>query len=151
MTENRIRRLTNQVQDGRDKVRGTTPTAYTVDIHLERADNLGMRQKKRLGCSVCDAASLKQKRSSIESHHVSESIETSNRSPRNAHHRPHSQSHLESIADGEVDAEPSESFLRGALWLGRNILMVIQDLAADLDDYRSEVNATLSILTLNYP
>ena len=150
MTENRIRRLNNQVQDGRDKVRGKTPTAYTVDLYLEGADNREMKQKKRLGCSVCDAASLRQTRSSIENNSVSESIETSTRSQRSAHHRSHSQSHPESFMDEEVEAEPSESYLRGALWLGRNILMVIQDLAADLDVYRSEVNAILSIIALNY-
>jgi hypothetical protein len=150
MTENRIRRLNNQVQDGRDKLQGKASTAYTLDLYLEGADNRKMNQKKRLGCSVCDAASLKQKRSSIENHSISESVETSTRSQRSAHHRSPSQSHPESFVDVEVDAEPSESYLRGALWLGRNILMVIQDLAADLDDYRSEVNATLSIMALNY-
>jgi hypothetical protein len=148
MIENR-RRLNKQVQDGPDKVRGNTPTAYTVDLFLDGSDNRKMNQKKRLGCSVCDAAFLRQQRSSIENHSISESIETSTRSQRSAHHRSRSQSHPESFVDEEVDAEPSESYLRGALWLGRNILMVIQDLAADLDDFRSEVNSTLSIIALN--
>ena len=37
----------------------------------------------------------------------------------------------------KVDRHPSELYLRGALWLGRNFTMVIEDLAEALDFFRS--------------
>jgi hypothetical protein len=36
------------------------------------------------------------------------------------------------------NAHPSEGYLRGALWLGRNLAMVIEELAEGLDYFRSK-------------
>ena len=143
MVENHIRRLKNQVRDGKVGVPRKCGKRLTSDLHLDGADGHAMKHKRRFGCSVCDAELHKQRRASIASASNVDLSELSLRTSDCVHSETHCQIHGVNIEDGEVEAQPSESYLRGALWLGRNILLVIQDLSVDLDLYRSEVNVTV--------
>ena len=149
MAVNNKRKLINQVRNGKVRVpkkHGKTSKVYAVDLHLDGVDDSDMKQKKRLGCSVCDAAFRQRRGVTIANLSTDRFSEASLHTREGVHGEPHFQSHLENIVDCQIEAQTSESYLRGALWLGRNILMVIQDLSVDLDIYRSEV----SVLTPHF-
>ena len=39
---------------------------------------------------------------------------------------------------------PNESYLRGAMWLGRNFTIITEELAAEMDDFRSKFISEIS-------
>lgn len=43
--------------------------------------------------------------------------------------------------------EPSPAYLRGALWLGKNLLMIVEDTAVQMDLYRSRYLREVSVIT----
>lgn len=114
------------------------------------------RSGKRFGCTVCDAvfrnknvnknshsgfpikaAMEKLLNASLNSSDTTcrhcESFDMERQSERRRRSGSEDRSHY--ISSTERTAHPSEPYLRGALWLGRNISMVIQQLAESLDTY----------------
>ena len=112
---------------------------------------------KRFGCTVCDAAlrnksshsgstvkAAKEKllnaslNSSDTACRHSQSFEAESKSEKRRRRRSAREDENNYMSSTERTAHPSEPYLRGALWLGRNISMVIQQLAESLDAYWSK-------------
>jgi hypothetical protein len=113
---------------------------------FEEIDDSDNSPRKRMGCSVCDAV-LRKRGGGPISHVAKEklleaslqSLETLGRQSRsNSENRG-------GYLDIEDDVHPSEPYLRGALWLGRNIAMVLEQLAESLDSYRSKILSEVSV------
>ena len=113
---------------------------------FEEMDDSDSSPRKRMGCSVCDAV-LRKRGGGTISHVAKEKLlEASLQSLETLGRQSRSNSETRGEYFGiDDDIHPSEPYLRGALWLGRNISMVLEQLAESLDSYRSKILSEVSV------
>ena len=156
IAENHIRRLKNQVREGRDKVLISKPRSIQMEANKGGyfSDFSEIKQKKNRSISVRRSSEdifVGDSNHSLETMGAYRQRERVRQRERNSHRSPSPSPYRdkEGIGNGirdEVDGHPSELYLRGALWLGRNIMMVIEDLAEALDFFRSRFLSEVEML-----
>ena len=149
IAENHIRRLKNQVREGRDKVliskpkkthMESSPGGYYSDfseiIHKKKRSSSVRRSSEEIVFS-----DLNPSLETMGEYRQRERVRQKERSRRRSsslspYRNKEGNGNGHGIGD-EVGEHPSDLYLRGALWLGRNFTMVIEDLAEALDFFRS--------------
>ena len=156
IAENHIRRLKNQVREGRDKVLISKPRSIQMEANKGGyfSDFSEIKQKKNRSIPVRRSSEdifVGDSNLSLETMGAYRQRERVRQQERNSHRSPSLSPYGDKEGIGndirdEVDRHPSELYLRGALWLGRNITMVIEDLAEALDFFRSRFLSEVKML-----
>ena len=156
IAENHIRRLKNQVREGRDKVLISKPRSIQMEANKGGyfSDFSEIKQKKNRSIPVRRSSEdifVGDSNLSLETMGAYRQRERVRQQERNSHRSPSLSPYGDKEGIGndirdKVDRHPSELYLRGALWLGRNITMVIEDLAEALDFFRSRFLSEVKML-----
>ena len=148
LTKKTIHRLKNQVKEERSKHLHGKPKKYELDLSFQADDDLGdLPPHERRICMQHGPNYNKKKRGgNLEAVSAEKLLEASLISLETIGRQKLMSKDKNDTKDIDIEEgyEPSDEYLRGALWLGQNITIVVEELADAMDYFASKHMAEVS-------
>lgn len=147
VTKKTIKRLKNQVKEERSKHLHGKPKRNELDLSFEADDDMGdlPPHERRICMQHGPNYNRKQKGGNLQSVSTEKLLEASLISLETIGRQKFmNKNEIKDNGNMEEGFEPSDEYLRGALWLGQNITIVVEELADAMDYFASKHMAEVS-------